>query len=78
MNIEEAIQIYGADAVFTAVSAGECEDFEPRKAMGLHIGTIDKAERISLTAYCSMTTEEKSSTSLGCQPGSLQAIHENA
>ena len=58
-DIEKAIQIHGADAVFTAASAGECEDYEPLKALGLHIGTIDEAEEISLTVYRSMTAEEK-------------------
>lgn len=48
MNIQEAIRIHGADAVFTAASAGACEDYEPLRAMGLHIGSIDEAEQISL------------------------------
>lgn len=43
MDIEEAIQIHGTDAVFTASSAGACEDFEPLKAMGLQVDTIDAA-----------------------------------
>lgn len=59
MDIKDAIRIYRADAVFTAASAGACEDFEPLRAMGLHVDTIEDAEQISLTVYRSMTAEEK-------------------
>ncbi len=58
-DIEKAIQIHGTDAVFTASSAGACEDYEPLRAMGLHVSTLDEAAQISLTVYRSMTAEEK-------------------
>lgn len=32
-DINKAIQKYGADAVFTAAAAGECEDYEPLRAI---------------------------------------------
>ena len=59
MTVDEAIQKHGADAVFTAASAGACEDFEPLKVLGLYVDTIAEAEQISLTVYRSMSAEEK-------------------
>ena len=59
MTTDEAIQLHGADAAFTAASAGECEDYAPLQALGLNIETIEGAERISLAAYQSLTVEEK-------------------
>jgi hypothetical protein len=59
MEIKEAIQLYGADAVFTASSAGACEDYEPLRAMGLLVDTIDAADQIGDAVYDSMTAEEK-------------------
>jgi hypothetical protein len=44
-DIEKAIQIHGANAVFAASAAGECEDYEPLRSMGLDVSTIDEAEQ---------------------------------
>jgi hypothetical protein len=59
LEIKAAIKIHGPDAVFTAAAAGECEDFEPLRAMGLDVSTIREAEQISLSVYRQMSTEEK-------------------
>jgi hypothetical protein len=59
MTLDEAIKLHGADAVFTAASAGACENFEPLKAMGLHVDTIEAADQISTAVYRSMSAEEK-------------------
>jgi len=58
-DIEEAIKIHGADAVFTASAARACEDYGPLRAMGLHVDTLDEADQIGDAVYDSMTTEEK-------------------
>jgi hypothetical protein len=44
LTVDEAIQLHGADAVFTAASAEACEDFEPLEALGLHVDTIEDAD----------------------------------
>lgn len=59
MTLEEAINLHGADAVYTAASAGACEDYEPLRTLGLHVDSIDAADQISTTVYRSMTAEEK-------------------
>jgi hypothetical protein len=59
MNIEKAIQQYGADAVFTAAAAGACEDFEPLRAIGLEAYDISDADYIGQVVYKSMTPEEQ-------------------
>ena len=58
-DIEEAIKIHGADAVFTASAAGACEDYEPLRALGLHVDTIGDAEQIGIAAYEELTAKEK-------------------
>ncbi len=59
MTIEKAIQKHGAMKVFEAAAAGECENFEPLKALGLDVSTIDDVEKISWAAQDRMTAEEK-------------------
>ncbi len=59
MNIDDAIKLHGADAVFTAASAGECEVFEPLRAMGLEAYNISDATYIGQMVYDSMSQEEK-------------------
>ena len=59
LRVEEAIQRYGADAVFTASAAGACEDYEPLRALGLHVDSIEAADQIGTAVYRSMTAEEK-------------------
>ena len=59
MSIEEAIKIYGADAVFASSATGECENHEPSKAMGFDLGSIERAEQIGHAVYGQMTAEEK-------------------
>lgn len=46
-DIKKAIRIHGTDAVFTA--AGECEDFQPLRAMGLEVYDISDAAYIGMT-----------------------------
>jgi len=58
-EIIEAIQKYGADAVLTASAAGECENFEPLRAMGIECYDISDVTYIGMTVYNSMTPEEK-------------------
>lgn len=58
-EVKAAIKIHGADAVFTASAAGECEDYEPLRAMGLEAYDISDADYIGTVVYDSMTPEEK-------------------
>ena len=56
LTTDEAIKRHGAMAVFEAGAAGECEEYAPLQALvGLTAETIDDAERISRTAYDSLT-----------------------
>ena len=58
-DIEKAILNHGVHALFTSASAGACEDYEPLKAMGLDVNSIEEAEQVSRAVYGLMTAEEK-------------------
>ena len=55
-GIKAAIRIHGADAVFTAAAK---EDFKLLKTMGIEAYDSSDAAYIGMTAYKSMTPEEK-------------------
>ena len=44
MTNDEGIEKYVAMKVFEAGAAGECEDYEPLRALGLDVETIADAE----------------------------------
>ncbi len=68
---DEAILHHGAMKVFEAGAAGECEDYEPLRALGLDVETISDAELISLCDYGRLTVEEKA---VNCREAS-QNLH---
>ena len=59
MTLDEAINLHGADAVYTAASAGACEDYEPLRTLGMHVDSIEAADHIGTVVYKNMSAEEK-------------------
>ena len=55
-EIKTAIQLHGADAVFTTAAY---EDFKALKAMGIEAYDSSDADYITTIVYRSMTPEEK-------------------